>query len=462
MFQDHPTADQLAIFLRAGSRQTDRSITTAVTRHLLADCTVCRRRLDSLGWPASRLDRLLYISGNRTADDDKSFHSSFDYQRAFAKVEECVSALLPSNHTPSLPPEILLEELERLPAEERLCEVATERFAQPSMIRYLTQRSHSLRYEDTAKMLHLAVLARNAAEACTETAAGSPRLQADLRAEGWRQLGNSFRICGQLPEAENALDRARDYCDRGTGDPLLRAWLLEQRASLDVFQRRFEEAIELAEKAGRIYRRLGELHNVASTMVQKAIALLYSGKPAPAIDTLNRAVPLIDRERDPYLLLASCHNLVLCYLDLGHPSQALALYFEAKALYREFQDALILLRMTWQEGRLLRDLGFLKGAEQALLQAREGFLERDLAYEVAVVSLDLTAVYVRLGKSDQVSQTVAETLPIFRALRVGRETLATLLQLRKVADREQEALSLIQLLTQRLEQLSKPARKGES
>jgi hypothetical protein len=95
------------------------------------------------------------------------------------------------------------------------------------------------------------------------------------------------------------------------------------------------------------------------------------------------------------------------------------------------------------------------------LQAREGFLERNLAYEVAVVSLDLSAVYVRLGEVDQVSQTVAETLPIFRALRVGRETLAALLQLQKMADREQEALSLIQLLTQRLEQLPQPAKRGD-
>jgi tetratricopeptide (TPR) repeat protein len=463
MLQDHPTADQLDRFLRTGAKPNDRALNAAVTRHLLADCSICRHQLDAIGWPASRLDRLLYIAGSKPVADEPPCGSNRlpDYQRAFETVEECVSALLPSSHQPSLSPEILLEELDRLPAEERLRQVETERFAQPSMIRYLTQHSHGLRYEDTARMLHLAVLARNAAEACTEAAAGSVRLQADLRAEGWRQLGNSLRICGQLPEAEAALSRARTYCSAGTGDPRLRAWLLEQRASLNVFQRRFDEAIELAVEAGRIYRQLGELHNVASTMIQQAIALLYSGKPETAVDILNRAVPLVDREKDPYLLLAACHNLVLSYLDLDRPDQALALYFEAKSLYREFEDALILLRMAWQEGRLLRDLGFLKGARQALLQAREGFLERNLAYEVAVVSLDLSAVYVRLGEVDQVSQTVAETLPIFRALRVGRETLAALLQLQKMADREQEALSLIQLLTQRLEQLPQPAKRGD-
>jgi hypothetical protein len=81
-------------------------------------------------------------------------------------------------------------------------------------------------------------------------------------------------------------------------------------------------------------------------------------------------------------------------------------------------------------------------------------MERGLTYEVAVVSLDLAAVYVKLGATEEVKQTVSETMPIFRALRVGREALASLLQLQQVADQEIQALALIQNLTHRLEYLS--------
>ena len=76
-------------------------------------------------------------------------------------------------------------------------------------------------------------------------------------------------------------------------------------------------------------------------------------------------------------------------------------------------------------------------AEAALLQARKGFMERGLAYEVAVVSLDLGQVYLKLQLPDEVRQIVGETVPIFRSLRIGRDALIALLQLRKAVDRSE-------------------------
>ncbi len=171
-------------------------------------------------------------------------------------------------------------------------------------------------------------------------------------------------------------------------------------------------------------------------MVQKAVFLLYSDEVERAIDLFQQSIPLIDREEEPQIFLAAYHNLARCHIALGQPEEALSLFVEARPLYQQCKDPLILLRATWQEGQLLREIGHLESAESALLRAREGFTEQGLAYETAMVSLDLADVYAKGGRTRDLRRTVREAMPIFRSLRVGREVLASLLHLRAAAGLE--------------------------
>jgi tetratricopeptide (TPR) repeat protein len=410
-----------------------------------------------MGWPRERLERLLHISGPVPFETEHfgPFSNGSLYKEAFGQAEKALSAYFEAEPFPEETPEKLWAELASLSQHERIERVSAARFGHPQMVRFLVDRSQSIRYQDPEEMLHLAELARLAAEACSPVAAGNEIRLADLRTRAWGQAGNALRLRGHLLEAEQAFATAQQYRGNGTGDPFLRAWLFEKITSLHIFQGQFNKAVELSEEAGQIYQEIGESHLLASTMVQKAIASLYAGETESAIHLLTHAIPLIDQEEDPHLLLAACHNLVRGYIDLDRPAQALQIYSEAQTLYREFDDPLILLRATWQEGQLLRDLGHLRTAESALLRARQGFTDRNLPYEVALVSLDLAAIYVRLGLVEEVKQTVVTTVPIFQALRVGKQILASLLQLQQVADQEQRALELIRSLSARLEPLSK-------
>jgi tetratricopeptide (TPR) repeat protein len=454
MLEKHPSAEDLEGFLRGASRSSHRGRNAQVVRHLLSDCAACRHQLQALGWSEPRLTRLLQITEGKLPETDAA--PAYDYSRSFAAADRAVSALL----TPEKPMEestvaALLQELEGLTARERIQHAASGPFATPGVVRALIDRSHACRFQSADEMLHFAHLARIAAEAClAEDAGGNMRL-ADLCTRAWGQFGNALRVCGRPRDAADALVTAESYRQNGTGDPVLRVWLLERKVALLTFQEHFAEAIEMCEEAGRVYQEIGEPHSLASTLVHKAIASLHSGEAEKAVRALNQAIPLIDHEKDPQLLLAACHNLIRCYIDLDRPDQALALYTETRDLYQEIDDPLILLRATWQEGQLLRDLGHLRAAETALLRSRKGYQERSLAYETALVSLDLAAVYVKLGQADEVKRTVTSTVPIFHALRVKLDILAALLQLQQVADQEQQALELIRTLNARVAALPK-------
>jgi tetratricopeptide (TPR) repeat protein len=457
MLNDHPTIEDLEGFLRDPSWRGHAARNAKILRHLLADCRICRGELDVAGWSRNRLEHLVYLPGGRhdMEADGQAQATGYDYGHAFAQAERTIEDFLAAAPAPARTPEELLKELDRHSHEIQLSLVERDaRFVVPQLVKPLIERSHTARYADPEMMLHWADLARGISVRSSMESMGSSARLADLRALAWSQYGTALRVVGRLRDAEEAMITANGYFAEGTGDPALKARLFEQGAGLYTFQRRFDAAISALANAAEIYRNLGETHALARTLVQEATAFLYSGDAEGAVDLLNQAIPLIDHEGDPHLLLAACHNLIRCYIDLDQPERALSIYSETRDLYKEFGDSLILLRANWQEGQLLRDLGHLRAAETALLRARQGFMDRGLMYEVAVVCLDLAALYIKLKETDDLKETVTATVPIFRALRVDREALASLLQLQQVADQEQQAMELIRFLNARIEPLA--------
>ncbi|MFL6199237.1 MAG: tetratricopeptide repeat protein [Thermoanaerobaculia bacterium] len=434
---DHPTeAEVKSLLQEKGNASTPGA--ARVVRHLLRECAACRERSRAQLRPAG----------------------GYDYNAAFIGAERKLSDFFAEGRPCPVAAEILSGELRSLPKAEQKDQASHNlRFKSRALAELLIESSHATRYRDVSEMLHLAELALLVAEACTIEDTGSTSKLADLRGRAWGHLAISLRVSRRLHEAEEAITTAQRYIGAGTGDPSLQARLFEQRSSLRKTQGRYPEAIELADEAAAVYLEVGQTHNYATALVHKALACHYAGLAEEAVAVLNQAIPLIDPEKNPHVLLAACHNLVFSYIALDQPEQALSLYFEARELYKEFEDDIILLRAGWQEGQLLRDLGHLTAAETTLLQARKGFVERNLAHEAAMVSLDLAWVYVKLGRFDSLQQTVAEAIPIFTALQVGREALAALLQLRHAAGQEQQALELIRLLNSRLAPLSSRAAK---
>ena len=253
----------------------------------------------------------------------------------------------------------------------------------------------------------------------------------DLRARARAELGNARRIADDLAGAETELARAKDHLRRGSMDPLLVARWGDLLGSLYSDQRRFADAVLVLDGAVEVYLSHGELHLAGRTLVKKGLTLTYAGEPEAAFDAYLRSFDLLDTERDPDLLLAAVHNVLLFMVDAGHLDSAQRLVWRIRALSKAYGSDLDQVRLLGVEARLEASTGNPARAERLFRKVVAGFEEAGQPYVVALVSLDLAAVVLDRGRPFEVVPLLDEALSIFRELKVGRETLATILLMRR-------------------------------
>jgi tetratricopeptide (TPR) repeat protein len=305
----------------------------------------------------------------------------------------------------------------------------------PRLVKWLIASSHACRFDDPYRMLNLANMARLAAEACTPTALSSRRKLADMRARAWGQFGTALRVRGLLREAEAALITAERYQAVGTGDLETRGRLLQQTVALHIGQNRFNEAAQATDEASQIFVRLGDFHHYANSLMQKGNRLMNSGEPEEAFVFLKQALPLIDVDNEPEILVTLRFNLVHCYVELGKANEGVALIRKTKEAFARLRYPLLLLRLEWQEGRLLKDLGHWNAAVQNLGRVRRRYLDLGLPGGFVVSSLELADAYLKQGATLDAQRVAQEAIPICRAFEFKYELVALLLLAGKAAER---------------------------
>ena len=293
---------------------------------------------------------------------------------------------------------------------ERLCEESLERIS-----------------DDPEESLSLAELALLVAEKVEEAGEFHEEWARDLMAYVWAHLGNARRVLGELRSSEEAFRRSEDLWEAGSGGclPYL-PMLLRLRATLFFERRRFAEALELLGTAKELYREWGDRHQEAKVMVKEAKALEESGELLAALDLLKEAGTRIEPGREPRLELCIRHNLLGCLTALGRYEEAQTMLPTVRARSQELGNHLDLLRLRWAEARILEGLGSLEEAEGELWGVREGFLEQGIAYDVALVTMELALLLLRQDRAEEVRRLAEEMLLIFRSRDVHREALAAL------------------------------------
>lgn len=440
MLGRHLDRDRLERFLSLELRRNE--LREAVWH--LSRCERCRRIL--AGMAPQALDLLTLFTRGATLPEAGE---PGDYEAAIAAARRVAlsrAAVLEEDRRRA--PE-LLAELMKLPPRRWRHRVARDpRCHCFGLAELLVAESRRCWSEDNDRAELLGQLAIEVLERLGERRTGDERaLLQDLRADAWGAIAVARRVASDLRGADAAIARACDHLRRGTGEPLVRARLLTQTASIRTSQRRFDEAERLLARVIAIYRRVGDAHLEGRALISLANAQSYRGDAETAIATLAQALPRIDAARDPRLLQAAKHNLMSGLIEVGRPREALALLPAVRALTRRSGKRLDAVRLEWLEGQLAAELGREREAEEKLRSARAKFIAEKIGYDAALVSLDLAALHLAAGRLDAVKRLAAEMVPIFQSRDVHREAVAALSLFQQAAAAETLSGAMLRDLT---------------
>ena len=325
------------------------------------------------------------------------------------------------------------------------------RFQSWPLCELLLQHSWKEGFDHPREALELAELAVSVAAELNLQASVPGPLLCDLKARAWAYLGNARRITSDLRGAEKAFELAESLVGRGSGDPIEEGRILELRASLALATHDLDEAGRLLSRANSLYRRAGSRHLRGRCRISQGLLWGQREEPAKAVECLEKGLGEIDSSKEPRLQLVAIHNLCLYLSELGRRKEALDLLARARELHQELAFSLDLVRLRWLEGRLALAAGKIEEAEEAFLEVREEFIQREIGYDVALVSLDLAGVYARQGRASEMRRLGEEMIPIFQARDLGREVMAALIVLQNATRMENVSLGLIEELSTLLE-----------
>jgi tetratricopeptide (TPR) repeat protein/DNA-binding XRE family transcriptional regulator len=330
--------------------------------------------------------------------------------------------------------EVLWPRLRAYPPQARIAVVRENKdFQRWALSEWACHESIEAAAHDADEAVELAELAVVIADRLPETEVLRPRTQGYARFH----LGNARRVKGRsLPEADVAFTEANDLWKAGAeGDPdglLNEARVLGMEASLRRAQRRLDEAIKLLDQALAIDQN-GERKYL---LINRAKALEETGSHKGAIDALKQALPLVDGTSEPRLLWSLRFNMIVQHCHLGCHAEAEELLGDVRRMTLDFGYGLGLARLAWLHGWVHSGLGRPAEAEAAFTQARRYFLDHGISFDAALVSLELTVLYMEQGRTAEVKSLARELAPVFKAQDVTRETLATLLLFREAVEKE--------------------------
>ena len=242
---------------------------------------------------------------------------------------------------------------------------------------------------------------------------------------GWVEpfLANALRVGGKLADSARVLAHADEVWAASAPLGVLdEARRLDLKASLLMYYGKSEEVrslLELALKSAQTD------HSRARLLIQWAGNLELAGEYEAALDVLRQARPLIDTKRDPRLLFAHDFNKAvnLTHLDRYTEAEPLLPLIEAGT---DPDRELDTVRLRWLKGRIRAGLGRTPEGIAALTEVRAYLLSEGIAYDFAVVSVEMGTLYLEQGRAGLVRELADQMKWIFQSQGIHKQALEAL------------------------------------
>jgi tetratricopeptide (TPR) repeat protein len=259
-------------------------------------------------------------------------------------------------------------------------------------------------------------------------------------------LGNARRVASDLPGAEEAFYLAWGLWKEGAAADvglLDGSRLLDLEASLLRAQRKMVAALERLDQALALHQ-AGE--RKGRILLKKGTILEKMGSYEAAVEAFEEAAPWLDREREPRDFFGLRFNLNVCRCHAFRFAEAEAGLPELRTLTAPPGQELDRLKLRWLEGRIHGGLGRTAKAIEALSAVRTAFARLEIRYSEALVSLELAALYLEQGRTEEVKAVAEKMERIFHDQGVHEEARKALELFRRAVELETVTLALVRSL----------------
>lgn len=339
----------------------------------------------------------------------------FAFEKALQSARHLLKLRQAGERTPSL--------IQVVGEPKKLCSLAPLPPAQHSSVvalEGLVEAAFKLRFTDARRMVHAAHGACTAADLLRPEEVGRLSRE-DYRAWTKGELANALRLKDDVVGAQRQIGEAREILSRGSGNPLFEARLGTIEANILYAQRQLDAASKLSRDTSQIYLALGERHAAGASFLVQSMIRAYAGQTTQAQRLQAEALGLLDKKRDPALLVTVEFNLVSLLIQEKRFREAASAHLAGGFRDRLKEQPMSLVKLRLLEGQLLSGLGKAKRAETAFLEAIERFSDAGKPFLVNFTKLELADLYLRQGRLNEVARLCRESQQGFSALGITAE-----------------------------------------